>query len=108
HYRRTTPPISLEAVADSAHPSGLVPETAAVASERLAALGRSMTDLSEREREVIGLRFIARLRHRQIASLVGTSEGNVAKILHRALQKLRDRLATEGYTASDGLEGVMK
>jgi RNA polymerase sigma-70 factor (ECF subfamily) len=108
HYRRTTRPISLETVSDSAHAWGLAPETAAVASERLATLARSMTDLSEREREVIGLRFIARLRHRQIASLVGTSEGNVAKILHRALQKLRDRLATEGYTASDGLEGVMK
>jgi RNA polymerase sigma-70 factor (ECF subfamily) len=108
HYRRTPQPISLEVISDSAHPSGFAPETAAVASERLATLGRCLTELSEREREVIGLRFIARLRHRQIASLVGTSEGNVAKILHRALQELRDRLATEGYTASDGLEGVMK
>jgi RNA polymerase sigma factor (sigma-70 family) len=77
-----------------------------VARERLALLRRCLTDLSERERDVIGLRFIAQLRHREIASLVRTSEGNVAKILHRTLRTLRDRLAAEGYTASDGREGV--
>jgi DNA-directed RNA polymerase sigma subunit (sigma70/sigma32) len=55
----------LEGVADSANPSGLAPENAAVASEHLATLGRCLTDLSEREREVIGLRFIARLARRR-------------------------------------------
>lgn len=105
HYRRTSP-MPLDAVAQSAHPSSPPPETAALANERRATLSRFLSDLSERERDVLGLRFIARLRHRQIASLVRTSEGNVAKILHRALQKLRDRLAAEGYAASDGLEGM--
>jgi RNA polymerase sigma-70 factor, ECF subfamily len=105
HYRRV-PMQALGSVDESAHPSGRSPEASAVSNERLAILGRCLTDLSDRERDVIGLRFIARLRNRAIASLVHTSEGNVAKILHRALRKLRDRLATEGYTASDGLEGV--
>jgi RNA polymerase sigma-70 factor (ECF subfamily) len=105
HYRRARlQPLGL--VDESAHPSNPSPKSAAVANERLAILRGCLTDLSDREREVIGLRFVARPRNRQIGSLVGTSEGNVAKILHRTLRKLRDRLAAEGYTASDDLEGV--
>jgi RNA polymerase sigma-70 factor (ECF subfamily) len=104
HYRRprTHDLASIEA---SAHPLGRSPEVAVVTSERLATLTRCLTDLSDRERDVIGLRFVARLHNREIGSLVGTSEGNVAKILHRALKKLQDRLAAEGYTKDD-LEGV--
>ena len=105
HYRRR-PSVPLEAIAQSGHPSSPPPESAAMAGERLAALARCLTDLSERERDVIGLRFIAELRNREIASLVRTSEGNVAKIIHRTLRKLRVSLADEGYTASDGLEGA--
>jgi RNA polymerase sigma factor (sigma-70 family) len=105
HYRRGWHQ-TLAAVEESAHPSSPSPEAAAFSSERLALLTRCLTDLSDRERDVIGLRFVAQLRHREIGALVRTSEGNVAKILHRALGKLRDRLAAEGYTASDGLEGV--
>lgn len=105
HYRRAKP-IQLGSIAESVHPSSPGPESAAVASERLLILRRCLSDLSERERDVIGLRFIAQLRHREIASLVRTSEGNIAKILHRTLRTLRDRLAAEGYTASDGREGV--
>jgi len=104
HYRRRRTD-DLASLEESAHPSGRSPELAAVTSERLATLTRCLTDLSDRERDVIGLRFVARLRNRDIGSLVQTSEGNVAKILHRALKKLRERLAAEGYT-SDDLEGV--
>jgi RNA polymerase sigma-70 factor (ECF subfamily) len=103
HYRRL-PIQGLGSVAESAQPSSPSPESAALSSERLALLVRCLTALSDREREIIGLRFVARLRNREIGSLVRTSEGNVAKILHRALRKLRDRLTAEGYTASDGLE----
>jgi RNA polymerase sigma-70 factor, ECF subfamily len=103
HYRRlSTQPVG--SMSESAHPSSSSPERAALSSERLAMLARCLTSLTDREREIIGLRFIARLRNREIGSLVRTSEGNVAKILHRALRKLRDRLTAEGYTASDGLE----
>lgn len=105
HYR-LTPVRHLDLIAESADPLVPSPEAAALSSERLGILVRCLTELSERERDVIGLRFVARLRNRKIAAVVRTSEGNVAKILHRALRKLRDRLATEGYTASDGAEGV--
>jgi RNA polymerase sigma-70 factor (ECF subfamily) len=103
HYRRPSTEV-VGSIAESHHPWSSSPEDAALSSERLAILARCMTSLTDREREIIGLRFVARLRNREIGSLVRTSEGNVAKILHRALRKLRDRLTAEGYTASDGPE----
>ncbi len=62
---------------------------------QLAEVRRLLADLSDREREAIGLRFVAGLRNGEIALVLGTSEGNVAKILHRALRKLRERLPKE-------------
>lgn len=105
HHRRH-PSTSLGSVAEAHHPAGPTPENASLAHERLTVLRRCLDALSERERDVIGLRFIAGLRNREIAALVGTTEGNVAKILHRTLRKLRDRLAADGYTATDDLGGV--
>lgn len=43
----------------------------------------------------MGLRFAAGLRNREIALALGLSEGNVAKIIHRALAKVRARLREE-------------
>jgi RNA polymerase sigma-70 factor (ECF subfamily) len=51
--------------------------------------------LSDRERELLGLRFAAGLGHREIGRIVGLSESNVAQIVHRALAKLRARFDAE-------------
>ena len=77
-------------------PAAAPPDHQFVADEEQARLLRCLGVLAEREREIIALRFLADLRHREIARAVGTSEGNVAKILHRALRKLRARLHDEG------------
>lgn len=55
----------------------------------LAAVAR----LSDRERDIIGLKFAARLTNRRIAEISGLSESNVAVILFRAMQKLRADLS---------------
>ncbi|MGH8236900.1 MAG: RNA polymerase sigma factor [Steroidobacteraceae bacterium] len=55
---------------------------------RLAALTAS---LSDRERDLIALRYGAGLSNRAIAPLVGLSESNVGTILHRTVQTLRSR-----------------
>lgn len=52
-------------------------------------LNRLLSGLADRERELIALRYGAGLTNRAIASLLKLSEGNVAQILHRVLEKLR-------------------
>jgi RNA polymerase sigma-70 factor (ECF subfamily) len=48
--------------------------------------------LSERDREIVALRFGAGLGNRDIASMMEMTEGNVAVRLHRALHRLRSVL----------------
>ncbi|HJY41299.1 MAG TPA: sigma-70 family RNA polymerase sigma factor [Steroidobacteraceae bacterium] len=55
---------------------------------RLAALTAS---LSDRERELIALKYGAGLSNRAIAPLVNLSESNVGTILHRTVQALRSQ-----------------
>jgi RNA polymerase sigma-70 factor (ECF subfamily) len=57
----------------------------------LQALGR----LSPREQRVLSLRFDARLSNREIAQIVGTTEGNVRVIVFRALRRLRALMGPE-------------
>ena len=52
-------------------------------------LNRLLRGLADRERELIALRYGAGLTNRAIAGLLKLSEGNVAQILHRLLDKLR-------------------
>jgi RNA polymerase sigma-70 factor, ECF subfamily len=54
--------------------------------KRLTALAAS---LSEREQELIALKYGAALANRQIARLTRLTESNVGTILHRAVQTLR-------------------
>ncbi len=54
--------------------------------ERLTAL---LADLSDRERELIALKYGAEMTNRAIARLTGLSESNVGTILHRAVTHLR-------------------
>jgi len=56
-----------------------------------AALTRVLATLSDRDRDVISLKFGAEMSHKEIARIMGLSESNVAVISHRALQTLRAR-----------------
>jgi RNA polymerase sigma factor (sigma-70 family) len=57
-------------------------------SARLAELIRTLTD---RERELIALKFGGGLTNRAIARATGFSESNVGTIIHRAVESLRAR-----------------
>ena len=59
------------------------------------ALRNALVLLSEREQEIIRLRFVAGLTNRAIGKTMGLREGNVAVILFRALRKLRRILEAE-------------
>jgi RNA polymerase sigma-70 factor (ECF subfamily) len=64
--------------------------------ERAKEVLASLENLPPRDQEVIALKYGAGLSHTEIATMVGTSENNVAVILHRALQKLKQTLVSAG------------
>ena len=102
HYRRRRPTVSLENVGEGAAiESGAEPnpEAQVVASQEVETLKEALRLLSEREQEIIRLRFVAGVTNRAIAKMMGLREGNVAVILFRALRKLRQTLGEAGYGA---------
>ena len=67
-----------------------------VAQEERARLLMLLKRLPEREREVIGLKFVACLQNREIARVLNMPEGTVGSVLHRTLARLRGALHEEG------------
>jgi len=60
--------------------------------EESEALTKAMSFLSEKEREVIRLKYFGGLKNTEIAELTGLSASNTAVMAYRALEKLRERL----------------
>lgn len=61
-------------------------------------LAEAVQQLSELEQQVVLLRFVEGLSHKEIASMVGKSQTACRVILHRALKALRSSLLElEGY-----------
>jgi RNA polymerase sigma-70 factor (ECF subfamily) len=69
--------------------SGLVLSELVVEREELQQLRHYLTKLSDKERELLALRFGAGLPHRRIGELMGMNEGNVTVTLGRIVRKLR-------------------
>jgi RNA polymerase sigma-70 factor (ECF subfamily) len=67
------------------------PQEEAERDSDLSKLARLTATLSERERELIALKYGAAVSNRAIASLTGLSESNVGIILHRAVEALRSK-----------------
>lgn len=97
HYRRAQRRqrwLSLDAL--SHHVSDAPPtETEVIAGDMRRQLVRAVASLSERERDVIALKFAAGLNNRQIARLTGLSESNIGVVLYRSLRRLRGMLDEE-------------
>ena len=72
-----------------------LPEQIAIFSEEQALLLAAIADLSERERDLLALKYGAGLTNREIAVLAGLSESNVGTILHRSITRLRNILKEE-------------
>lgn len=71
------------------------PEAGAVAKERLQAVWRAVSGLSERQRTVFLLRFVEDMDVREIAAATGMAEGTVKVHLFRALQAVRECVGSE-------------
>ncbi len=79
------------------------PEEAALLHEGEAALLAAIGQLKPQHRDLLGLKYGSGLANPQIATLTGLSEGNVAVILHRAVEALRRVLAPqEALTSTPG------
>lgn len=87
HYRAKRPHVALEEA--SGVRAGPTPEELAERDSDIRHLGRLMSRLSDRERELVSLRYGGDLTNRAIARLTGLSESNVGTILHRTTQALR-------------------
>jgi RNA polymerase sigma-70 factor, ECF subfamily len=60
-------------------------------SQDIQQLSYLLADLTDRERELISLKFGADLNNREISTVTGLSESNVGTTLSRVLQKLREQ-----------------
>lgn len=93
YLRKTAsrPTIALEA-AERLAAKGPSPEGIYLQREQLQALQVALKGLDTRQRDVLGLKFAARLTNRRIAELTGLSESNVAVIAYRAIRTLQAQL----------------
>jgi RNA polymerase sigma-70 factor (ECF subfamily) len=66
--------------------------------EALTRMGRALSRLTRREREVLALKVDSGLRYKEIAEVMNLSASNVGFILHGALKKLREDLAPDETT----------
>ena len=64
-------------------------------SEDRAVLAPGFRVLDERERKILHLRFFEGLTQSQIAQQVGISQMHVSRLIRRALEKIREEIATE-------------
>ncbi|MGH2922221.1 MAG: SigB/SigF/SigG family RNA polymerase sigma factor [Gaiellaceae bacterium] len=64
-------------------------------SEDRAVLAPGFRVLDERERKILHLRFFKGLTQSQIAQQVGISQMHVSRLIRRALEKIREEIATE-------------
>ena len=76
------------------------PESRVIQQETFMRLQTHLRSLSEREQEIIALKFAGGLNNRQIGSIIGETPGNVGTILYRAIRKLRRKMIEE--EGSDG------
>jgi RNA polymerase sigma-70 factor (TIGR02952 family) len=74
----------------------LQPEEVAIHHETHVELLAAVARLSDRQRDLIALKFAAGLTNRRMAELTGLSESNVGVILYRAVRRLRAKLSAQG------------
>jgi len=96
YFRRCKLTVSLEHLITEEHPRTSSLEQIVVASEEQRYLLAHLGNLTEREREVIGLKFVANLNNREIARVLQIPEGTVGSLLYRTLRRLRAALTEEG------------
>ena len=97
HYRKKKPAYNIEHTRPSKEP---LPEDLVLEEEISQNLLHSIQKLEPDHQEIIILRLINDLSHRETAEIMNISEGNSRVLLFRALKKLKEILVEkEGYHA---------
>jgi RNA polymerase sigma-70 factor, ECF subfamily len=96
YFRRCKPTLSLELLLPAEHPQTASLEDVTLAHEEERILLAHLSQLSEREREVIGLKFVLGMTNREMACILELPEGTVSSLLYRSLRRLRSALNEEG------------
>ena len=89
HLREAVSHEPIEAAADSA--TDRTPEIDIEGESDIARLNLLASSLSDRERDLLAMKYGAALTNRAIAQLSGLTESNVGTILSRVVKKLRER-----------------
>nr|WP_277988988.1 RNA polymerase sigma factor [Ktedonosporobacter rubrisoli] len=89
-YRTARPAVSWEAVPEISVVEQ-DPEAIAISAETLAQVKKLLEELPQIERELLSLRFAARLSSAEIAQVIGKSEAATRKQLTRLIHRLRER-----------------
>ncbi len=79
---------------------GIGPERALLLGERRREVREAVATLPPEQQQVVILRYGQDLRNKEIASIMGRSEGAIKQLLHRAMQGLQRRLDA-GTTGTD-------
>jgi len=92
HYRRKKPvPISNGLMRTHSNPAE-TPDYMVDRKHETLLLVKAVQKLNELEKEIVLLRFVEGLSHKEIAAMVGKSPSSCRVILHRALKALRSIL----------------
>lgn len=59
-------------------------------------IGQAMSELTQREREAVYLRYFEDAPYEEIGRMIGRRPSATRVLVHRALRKLRERLISEG------------
>jgi RNA polymerase sigma-70 factor (ECF subfamily) len=89
HLRSNRDHAPLEAASDA--PAATTPEDEEMRRSDFSHLAALVAKLSEREQELLALKYGAGATNRAIAELTGFTESNVGTMIHRAVQTLRDQ-----------------
>jgi RNA polymerase sigma-70 factor (ECF subfamily) len=73
---------------------GLNPAESAANTELAAAIDEAVQNLPPRQREVFMLHYFEQMTHREIAEVLGVSEGAIKANFFHAVQKLKGALKT--------------
>ena len=94
YFRSSQPEMDLE-VLEETHltlATNAGPEETLQRREEIERLRQLLSDLPERERELVALKYGAEMSNRAIAKMTGLSETNVGTILHRVVTNLRGQM----------------